>query len=228
MVDYYSEAGEHHNYDINNNQDVIVHKCNGKYTVISLADGISECKKARSGADTACSSSSEFLLKYADDLFFMNETEIANRIISNLQCKLMKLSEKESVPFEEYSSTLSCVLIENRTGRMYFFSVGDGLILGCENEKIKVLAMPSDSRNGCFATTTYKAADYSKSGFDNVKDLNSVLICSDGAWRIMYDRNRMKKEFKNVMLDQNNSDLKKMLYNSKRYDDCSFISLNLK
>jgi hypothetical protein len=74
-------------------------------------------------------------------------------------------------------------------------------------------------RNNCGDNVVFYCIDT-----DNI---NSVFICSDGAWHLMYKRNRMYESFKSLLINQEYVKLKDVLSSAERYDDCSFISADI-
>ncbi len=227
-MNYFSIAGKHHNYADENNQDAVMFKKNTEYCAMVLADGVSACKKSRTGAEIACKAVSEFLLKHAERLFAINEYEIADGLISHILYCLKETADKENTDIEEYSSTVACILFDRKHNRILYFSIGDSLITATKNDKCYIVAMPSDSRNGCCVTTTFNAASVAKVGFFDADNIESIMLSSDGAWHLMYRQNTMEQAIKELILNQEYDKLKKKLMEKERYDDCSFITMNLK
>ena len=227
-MNYLSVAGKHHNYNSENNQDAILFKRNAKYCVMVLADGVSSCDQAKTGAEITCKAVVEFLLQHAERLFNMNERETAGSLISHILYSLKQIAARKGKSIEEYSSTLACVLFDRNKNRMLYFSIGDSLITATKGDSCYIVAMPSDSRNGCSVTTTCNAASLAKVGIIDTKDVTSVMISSDGAWNLMYKRNRMQQSIKEMIISQDYEQLKKTLLEKERFDDCSFITMDLK
>ena len=193
-----------------------------------LADGVSTCEQAKEGAALACESVIEFLLQHSNRLFFMENQAIANSLISQVTYRLGTAAQQQNHGIEEYSSTLACVLFDRRSNKMLYFSVGDSLITAVKDSMCYIVAMPADSRNGCCVTTTLNAAADAKVGIIDVKGVSSVMICSDGAWRLMYRRTRMNPELEKLIVSQEYDKLREQLLEKDRFDDCSFILMDLK
>lgn len=224
-MNYLSIAGKHHNYKSSNNQDAILFKKNGKYSAMVLSDGVSTCEQAKIGAEITCKVVAEFLLKHAERLFNMNECETAESIIAYVLYFLKKRAASDGKNISEYSCTLACVLFDSEKKRMLYFNIGDGLITAIKDDNCYIVAMPADSRNGCCVTTTYNAASMAKVGIVDTANIESVMICSDGAWHLMYKRSRMQPEIKEMILNQDYDKLKETLLKKERFDDCSFITI---
>lgn len=226
-MDYFSVAGKHHNYNGENNQDALLHKSTKAYSAIVLADGVSTCEHSKFGASITCKAVVDFLLEHGERLFCMNEQSIAESLISQVLYHLSKVAGEHNHDVEEYSSTLACILYDKKKNRMLYLSIGDSLITATKDDKCYIVAMPSDSRNGCCVTTTLNAAKMAKVGVVDVKEVSSVMICSDGAWHLMYKRNRMLQTIKDAILNHEYKKLKEMLLEKERFDDCSFITMDL-
>lgn len=224
---YLSVAGKHHEYKSERNQDALLYRKRGKYFAMGLADGVSTCEHSKEGAEITCETVIDFLLKHSERLFYMDENEVANGIILNVRHYLKKIAEEYGNSIEDYSSTLACVLFDTVNNKMLYFSIGDSLITATKNDNCYIVAMPCDSRNGCCVTTTFNAGLMAKVGIIDVDNISSVMLCSDGAWHLMYRRNRMSQEIKDVVVKREYDKLKEILLDKERSDDCSFISVDL-
>jgi len=227
-MNYMSEAGSFHDFDNTKNQDAVMCKKNRNYCVMVLADGVSACSKSGRGASIACDAVAEYLLRNSERFFEMQQHETSEHLISHILTKLKDEAAKNGFALEEYSSTVACILYNRNTGKMLYFSLGDSMIMATKADGCSVVAMPGDSRNGCCVTTTNNASLMAKVGVVDTEQINSVMICSDGAWHLMYNRNRMYQSVKQVLIEQDYAKLKEVLKNQERFDDCSFISVDLK
>lgn len=226
-MDYLSIAGSNHNYENMKNQDAVLFRKKGEYCVIALADGVSSCKKAKIGAKITCRSVTDFLLEHAERLFCMNEKDTTSVLLSHVIYCLNERAKKDNSRIEEYSSTLACVLFDRSNERMLYFSIGDSLITAVKDNSCYIVAMPSDSRNGCCVTTANNAVSMAETGIIDTENLYSVMICSDGAWHLMYRRSRMQPMIREMILERRYNELKENLVNKERSDDCSFIIVEL-
>ena len=68
-----------------------------------------------------------------------------------------------------------------------------------------------------------KAAYCSVAGSFDVGDYHSILLCSDGAWRLMYDKNRLAPPVRHMLLCGNYGGLSYYLNGRESQDDCTFI-----
>ncbi len=224
----FSAAGKHHNYRNEHNQDAMSYKQNNHYSTMVLADGVSACAHAGEGAEIACEVISDFLLTHSERLFSMDTQETAGALISQVTYHLQKTADEQQHSIEDYSSTLACVLYDSRKNRMLYFSLGDSLITATKNDQCYIVANPADSRNGCCVTTSWDAATNAKIGIVDAEDLSSVMICSDGAWHLMYKRNRMEQSVRSSIVSREYDRMKEILLRKERLDDCSFITMDLR
>jgi len=227
VITFMNEAGRHHAYNNANNQDYIVFKKNRNFAVMALADGVSTCEKAQDGAREACEAISEHLLKHASRFMNMTEREISQCLLSNILSRIEKKAKADGIDITEYSSTIACILLDRRLNKVLLFSIGDSLILATKHDCCNVMAMPSDSRNGCYVTTTHGVAKLAQVGIMDARDIQSIVICSDGAWNLMYHRNHLETEVRECLIDKKYTKLKDLLMQKERFDDCSFISMDL-
>lgn len=223
-----TRIGTHHLNTREENQDVICHAQNQDFCIISLADGVSSCKEAKKGAEIACSAVTNLLLKKGDAFFDTSSGQISESILSHILYQLNQCAAESSSPVEEYSSTLSTILLDKKRKRFLCFHLGDGLILGTQEGKCRVLAMPCDSSSGCCVTTTRQAETMVTVRIMDADLFDSVLICSDGAWRAMYKRNRLKPDVFHLLVNHEFNKLEEFLAQQNCFDDYSFISLDLR
>ncbi len=226
-MNYMSEAGKHHGYDNEKNQDCVLYEKKNNVLYIILADGVSSGKYSADGARIACKITKEFLNAMGEKIFERNSYEIAGSLLADINIALKCEAEKSQTNINEYASTIAFSVIDNNRNEIYYFSLGDNLILALGEKKFTVLTMPSDSREGCCVTTTLNGYMYSKSGVINTIEVKSVVICSDGAWNIMYNRNKMYPVVREALINRDYDSLRKLLKGKERVDDCSFISIDL-
>lgn len=210
------------------NEDAIYWSENERFCVAALADGVSTCTGAKVGAEIACKSIVDLQLRKGEKFFDFSPNKTADFLVSHVLHELEQEALRENRPIEEYSSTISSVLIDKETGKVLFFNIGDNLILGTKKEKCNVIAMPENNPNGCSVTTTENVLQSVEIGIMDAKGLDSVVICSDGAWRQMYEKNRLYAEVAEALSTQHYDTLETYLDKKEGLDDSSFISLKLK
>ena len=218
-----SRKGRYHREKKLTNQDFVTGGETDRYIVLSLADGVSACKYSRKGAKIACNTAQEMLLSHGERFFSLDSHSAVHCILS----KIKHETEKQAVhDTEEYSCTLACVLFDKKTNKIFYFSFGDSLIMAIEKDRCKILAQPFDSRDGIPPITSRFAENIACAGVTDA-NFESLMLCSDGAWNLMYKRGSLDTEIKKILINKNFNALKSFLKEKNGFDDCSFIAVNL-
>ena len=225
VINKLSKTGMYHKANNEENQDALCSGKNRRFTVITLADGVSECKEAKTGAEVAVKSLTELFLKKGEYFINFDKKQIAKFAVSHINYELRKKAESEKKNVEDYSSTIASVLLDKKSERLLYFSIGDSIIIASENGKCKIISNPSDSSQGCCVTTTKGAETMVKTNILDVSGLESVIICSDGAWKDMFRRNKLKEEVKKLIEYNKYGELSKFIKHQDNFDDSSFISM---
>lgn len=226
MVRLLSDIGMHHRETDGENQDVVSQKEDKRYSVISLADGVSACSRAKTGATIASGSIANLLFKNASFFLAFDEKQIAEYALSHILSELTQQAENDLTDLCEYSSTVASVLYDRVTRKLLFFNLGDSIIIAVENGMCKIVSMPSNSMNGCCVTTTDGAIESIHTGVIEAVSFDSIIICSDGAWCHMFEKNKLKPAVAAMLCGKTFNELADYLNAQCCYDDYSFISLD--
>lgn len=225
----FTQVGTNHRSDDKNNQDAIISGKNQRYDVIVLADGVSSCKKGGEGARITVEAVKNYFLKWGERLINMYAPEREISIHQNIQRYLQKQAEEDGVDIGEYASTLEAILVDKVSKKVMYASIGDGLILKTKNNKVAVVSMPTDSRNG--TPTTVDSSKYLETGVlepvDGELAADSFMLCSDGAWKELYYRTNLRPEISEMILKRDYKGISEYLKGKKTFDDCSFITLDI-
>lgn len=227
MIQFMSEAGAWHRQAGVENQDAVAHGSNRRLTGIFLADGVSECVQAGVAARVSCDAMAYLLLNRGQFFFDFSKEERADYSVAHLRRELQNRANEEGNPLEEYSSTFAGVLLDKKTNRLLVMNLGDCLVAGVRSGSFTILSRPDDSSRGCCTATTVGAEKAFRSGVEDAAGLESVFICSDGAWRLLFEGGRLKAEAETLLLRRAYGELADFLRKAEPYDDCSFISLTL-
>ena len=228
MIKELSRMGTHHALTNGENQDVLCHGKSKSMCVISLADGVSTCKEAKRGASIASQAITNLFLKKGNHFLEFDDKQIAEFTVSHILWELNREASDSSQSILDYSSTVASVLVDKRKGKMLCFNLGDSIIIASGNGRCTVLCMPSDSSSGCCVTTTKRAEKRASVRLCDIGTMESVVICSDGAWREMFSKNRLKPEVSKLLLNNEYDELKDFLTSRSCFDDYSFISLDIR
>lgn len=211
------------------NQDYYLHKENQFVEIIVLADGVSSCKEGKTGASVSCQTAADIMLNKWNYLFASDKDTvvrlIVNRVIDNLKSECTKSGKT----LNDYSSTLSFACLDKNNRRLMVFSLGDSFIYKLSENELRLMYQPKELEdNHCYTTTT-KAVE--KEVYLNILDsagIDSVILCSDGAWNLFYDQNIIKEDFMTAFINKNFNAVKNYLCEIENPDDCTFIVMNIK
>ncbi len=227
MIVMFSTPGQHHLSRDEENQDIICHDRNDRFAVITLADGVSSCKKARVGAEIASRAITHLFLENGPSFMQMSATALVHHALNCVLYQLRAQAQKDGLPVEEYASTLSSVLIDRDKKELRYFHLGDGMILGLWQGRCRTLALPSDCTEGCYVTTTRNVAHTVATAQMAWESMSGIMILSDGAWRQMVHRGRLLPQVKKLLDDGDYAGLNQYLTQAVGFDDCSCICLQL-
>ena len=227
MIIEFSGTGAFHRDTNGENQDALFHAQNKEYCVISLADGVSTCKRAKTGAEIASRAITNLFFKKGPYFLEAEKKQISEFAVSHILYELKQQAEIDFSSVEDYSSTITSVLVDKVNKRILCFNIGDGIIIASRKGQCRILAMPSDSSRGCCVTTTKNVASMASVDMYDTSSIESIVICSDGAWKKMFDKNRLKPEIEKVLVNSEFDSLKSFLTEQKCYDDYSFISFRM-
>lgn len=228
LINKLSEIGNYHRNNNEENQDALSLGKNGRFSVISLADGVSCCKKAAEGAEIASDAVTNLLLKNGSFFLNLEKEKTADMVVSHILYELKRKSEKSGYSVNDYSSTIASVLFDCKTGKMLFFNLGDSLIIATKGGKCKVISMPYNSLDGCCVTTTKNAKKAVNTEVINGFLYDSIVIFSDGAWKKILNQNYLKECVKTMIEGKEYEQLKDFFRKQNCSDDYSFIALDLR
>lgn len=225
MIYKLSCMGQHHTAAGGENQDALCFVERGNDRVISLADGVSACRKARTGAEIASRTITKLMAEEGRNLLGGDRARCGEQILSRILTQLEECSQEEGTALREYSSTVASVLVDRDGREALYFNLGDSLILGVDGGKCRILSMPGDSSQGCCVTTTKNAAAAADMGRVMLGTTERVLICSDGAWREMYGRTRLRPEVYPLLVEGRWEELERFFRERECDDDYSIIAI---
>lgn len=226
MISKLSCPGQHHLDTNEENQDAVCDVQNDRYVVISLADGVSTCKEAKTGAELSSKALSNLLLKKGTEFFEFDNEIISELVTSHIMSELREKAIIDSKEIEEYSSTIACVLYDKKKERMLCINLGDGIIIAAKNGKCQIMMAPSNSINGCSVTTTRDVKQIISVKKIESLNLDSIVLCTDGAWKQMFDGNILRKNVSDMISKSKYGELKEYLTTRYSFDDYSFIALS--
>ncbi len=228
MIHQISHAGLRHRTNGESNQDSVCTAAKGRYIAVTLADGVSSCTDAKAGADIASRALNDLLFRKAEFFFQFDEKQIADIVVSHILFELSKQASADSRDVNEYSSTVSSILIDTKQKKALLIQLGDGMIIGTEYGKSVILVPPDDSSLGCCVTTTKNAAQAVRVKNVDTRTMDSIAVYSDGAWKQMFSDCRLKPEVASLLIRKEYDQLEEFLKQQNGADDYSFVSVDLR
>jgi len=228
MICEWSRTGEYHRETSGENQDCTCSMQHDGNTVITLADGVSTCPMAKEGARTAADALARLMAEKGSLLTGLESERIAGIAAAQVLFELKRKAGREGRAVEDYSSTIAGVLFSRENGKLLCYSLGDSIIIAVSGGRCRILAKPCDSSDGCCVTTTKESEKEAVVRVIDSKGIDSVVICSDGAWRMMFDKNRIRNEVKDILTAGDYELLGDHLSACGGYDDSSFIAMDIK
>ena len=197
---------------------------NERYKFIALADGVSECTNGKDGADIACETVAQLFLSCGNLFFNSIPEKAAYLIISEVLDRLSKKSNSKDENVRSYSSTLCFACLDNESKKILTFQLGDSCIFTVSEKGVEKTNLQYENA----FTTTLNAEDYVQIKFIDATTINSIMLCSDGAWKLMYDGalliNGVIADIKETRLSAVDNYFDYLCPN----DDCSYIFMDLK
>ena len=151
-------------------------------------------------------------------------------VLSVLSNELEKKADQDNEDVKEYASTLAAVLIDRKSKNAFAMNLGDSMIIGVKGMDVNIVGMPCDSTNGIPSTITKLSNHFTDSVMINSKDgayrYDSYILCSDGAWREMFHKGKLRNDVKDMMIKRDFNKLRNYLKEKNTFDDCTFIALD--
>jgi serine/threonine protein phosphatase PrpC len=156
------------------------------------------------------------------------EETVAELSLAHIRWELQQKADAMHIDVKELSSTLCSALYDRKTRKLLLVNLGDGMIITGSKSGCAVPAMPSDSRNGCYVTTTPEAEKKMRVYKMDAGTAETIYLCSDGAWHNLFERSRMRQEVQTMIKMKRNKQLGDYLQKQDPFDDCTFITMELK
>lgn len=218
MIHEFSRLGKQHDAI----QDYTCHYEDDKYLCIVLADGVSTCARSGEGARVAADALLNMFSRKASVLLDLDDDSVRDFALSHVVYELNKAASAAGEDVIAYSSTLAACLYDKKEERHLVFSIGDSMVMAMGYGRCNLLGMPDDSSSGCPVTTIHDASKYTRivRGEGNYE---MFMALSDGAWREMFERNRLKDEVQTILNECDIKALEQFLEQQDPFDDCTFI-----
>lgn len=223
----YSKVGEIHRKARAENQDVILIRKNSQFCFYALADGVSSRSFSKEGAQIACETAAELFMRPDRLLLNYEKNKAVCLLLSEILYNIKNSDTKKSTDIKEYASTLMFALVDKKTQLVYLMNLGDGICLATLEEKIFELSCTDEQAHGCYVTTTENVADYVFFDEFDAYKYDSFVLMSDGAWRRIYEKGKIKEHYKNMIINKDVKNLQIAFDTAVIDDDCSFVFVDL-
>lgn len=228
MIRKYSLTGRYHKDRGEKNQDVVLNDENEMVSVILLSDGVSLCSEGLKGAEITCKAIRDVIMKKGKYFLSFDNRRKIEFMMSHVEYELRSNAKKDDRQIEDYSATVSCAVLDKKTGNVFLSNLGNALIIGYNRNGLEVLIKPSDSTGGTFVNTNTRAVDYTNTRCVNWNDYEGILIASDGAWKSFQNNGRIDSNICRMIMKNDLKSLEDFFQDKNTPDDCSYICLNRK
>lgn len=218
-------------------QDFIKYSERNNVYCIALADGAGSCSHSAIGAEIACQTICNMILRDFDVIYNLEESKFQQKLIHAIRTRVGIKAKKEGVTKSEFSSTL--LFVAHQDNKFIIGHIGDGVIGYIKDDTLLVLSEPE---NGEFANTTYffttknykRHLRIKKGIFEGVK---AFFLMSDGSAECLFHKkdkvfskalftisnwiNEYDEQIVNMAIKENMGDL----FISHTSDDCSLIMI---
>jgi hypothetical protein len=123
----------------------------------------------------------------------------------------------------DYASTIAFICVDNKSGKMITFSLGDGAIFHSSGPDVHTVAEPRRYYGNPGLTTTKDAYKYVEVQNLPISIGDSVLVCTDGFLHAMGYNDACRSVLQEAMLKQGLSELDILLNNTNKPDDIGYI-----
>uniref|UniRef100_UPI001EE9943A hypothetical protein n=1 Tax=Catenibacterium mitsuokai TaxID=100886 RepID=UPI001EE9943A len=109
-----------------------------------------------------------------------------------------------------------------RKNKTLVFSLGDSLSLTVFNKEIEIVSYPVQNFQGIYTVTHHNIKEHTHIHiFDGC--FQNIYLFSDGAWKEMFEENKIKKSIKDILIRKDYQMLDDYFNHCHNYDDCSYI-----
>lgn len=221
----YQKSGSYHLMNGYENQDAVLKAESPTAEIIVLADGVSDCNKARRGAQIACEAVSDILLNETEYIFSCEKEKIKGLLTSYVRSQLQREARLTLTDVNEYASTLSFVCRNKISNEVLTFMLGDSMIYSVTDGRLAAEGSPVLTHTSAVYTTTtpcnerLAAAEIRQCGREE-----KFMIASDGAWRSFYTDGVLSDEVRSAVICNGIADF---LEQRQCRDDCSIVILDV-
>ena len=222
----FTKTGSYHNANKEACGDVVMTLCKDNRSLIVIADGVSSCRFGAEGATIAAEAAMDFILEHLE-MDYLTPKVWGGMLLNHVLNTIMRFSAAQQQPSVEYSCTLLAVVMDREFGKLQFVNVGDGMLLGIRKESCPIIATPLFSSQGCPVITTTGVNHIAQFGSVPLKGIRGIVACSDGAWKRMYNREFLRAELRQLLIDGHYEAFLSFFDRTAGVDDCGIAIENI-
>lgn len=223
QIHNYCKTGGFHTYHGEQCQDEILWTTAGSYDIAVLADGVSDCSQGKRGAQLACAAVVDFIRMEKENVFLYTPRKLSYLVMEHILYFIEMESFQNGTAVCDYASTIAFICVDNKSGKMITFSLGDGAIIHLSGNEIQTITGSRRYYGNPVLTTTEDAYKYVEIQKLPMLIGNSVLLCTDGFLHAMGSNDACRRVLQEAMLQQGLSELDILLNNTNEPDDISYI-----
>jgi len=227
LTNFFTQTGSYHLENGMKNQDIVRSAKSGRVEMIVLADGVSSCERAREGAQVSCDAVIRLIEKKAEFFFGFTNDSRTRYVMEYVMNDINSIAKHDRRLVDDYSATLMYAIHNRESGEIFLSNLGDGMIIGCKKSGEDILLPPSDSRLGVYVNTSEDACKYTRTKAVSERDYEKIVLCSDGAWRILVTNNRINKDAIRAVREVDDLKMKSYINKNGNGDDCSYICMTI-
>ncbi len=223
QIHNYCKAGGFHRELGGECQDENLSATVGSYDIAVQADGVSGCSHGKRGAQIACEAVVDFVRLEKENVFLYVPRKLSFLMIEHILYFLEIESRKNGTDISDYSSTVAFTCVNNYTGEMLVFSLGDGAVFRSSGIQVRASLSPKRFCGNPFLTTTDGAYKYAEIKKQTLSRGDSVLLCTDGFLHAVDSSASGFSVLQNAMLSKDFSKLDTLLNSADESDDIGYI-----
>lgn len=195
----------------------------GSYDIAVQADGVSSCRHGKRGAQIACEAVVDFIRLEKENIFIYDSRKLSYLMMEHILYFLENEASKNGTNISDYASTVAFTCVNNHTGEMMLFSLGDGAVFNTSGFQFNTAIAPKRYYGNPCLTTTDGAYKYVEIKKQTLSLDDSVLLCTDGFLHAVGTSSSGSSVLRNAMLGKNFSELDNLLDNTSEPDDIGYI-----
>ena len=222
-----SKKGLYHETTNGKTGDIIHCVDNGRFVALAMADGVSCCKCGNHGAEIASRIAVEYICSQYGAMKLL-PLRWTDTVVRRIRQKLESESIMDGNDIQDYSSTLLAVLVDREQGLLYYCNIGDGILMTVQQQRCPIISMPHIGMGECPVVTTKNIERVIDSGRVSLHGIDHILICTDGAWKLIYQNSILKPCVKKYLLSGAFQKVIEYIETAENVDDSSIAIIETK